>query len=149
MYRFRTDKKTLTILRKAHRAREKTVCDEKEDDIEYLKDNIGELKVLKNNYFNRNKYHGYRAKYLGTDETIRYLFENDEEDYSIYKINQQYQSFSNTTLFSLDEYAEKIRSELIRLMIKNHKVELSVNLVIGFKTSHNDECNVFIKTKSY
>ena len=35
LYRFRTDKKTLKILRKAIRKREKIVYDEKEDDIEY------------------------------------------------------------------------------------------------------------------
>ena len=62
------------------------VYDEEEDDIEYIKDNINELKNLKNTYFDRNKYHDYRAKYLGTDETIKYLFEDDEEDYNIYEI---------------------------------------------------------------
>ena len=89
LYRFRTDKKTLKILRKALRKREKIVYDEKEDDIEYLKDNIDELKGLKNNYFNKNKY-DYRAKYLGTDQTIKYLFESVDEEYNIYEINQQY-----------------------------------------------------------
>ena len=73
-------KKTVKILRKALRYCEKIVCDEEEDDIEYIKDNINELKNLKNTYFDRNKYHGYRAKYLGTDETIKYLFKDDEED---------------------------------------------------------------------
>ena len=79
LYRFRTDKKTLKSLRKALRKREKIVYDEKEDNIEYLKDNIDELKGLKNTYFNKNKYHDYKAKYLGIDEAIRYLFENDGE----------------------------------------------------------------------
>ena len=51
---------------------------------------IDELKGLKNTYFNKNKYHDCRAKYLGTDETTRYLFENDGEGFNIYKINQQY-----------------------------------------------------------
>ena len=59
---------------------------------------------LKNTYLERKKYHGYRAKYLGTDETVKYLFEEDEENYNIYEINQQYQSFSNKTLLPLDEY---------------------------------------------
>ena len=76
LYRFRTDKISLKMLRKALRKREKIVCDGKEDDIEYLKNNIEELKDLKNNYFNKNKSHDYGAKYLGTDETIRYLFED-------------------------------------------------------------------------
>ena len=109
---------------------------------------IDELKGLKNTYFNKNKYHDCRAKYLGTDETTRYLFENDGEGYNIYKINQQYQPFSDKTLLPLDEYLERIRPESIKLMIKNNKAELNVNLVFGFKTSPNDKCNVFIKTKS-
>ena len=114
LYRFRTDKKSLKNLRKALRKREKIVYDEKEDDIEYLKDNIDELKGLKNTYFNRNKYYDYKVKYFGTTETIRYLFKDDDEDYNIYKINQQYQSFSNKTLLPLDEYLERIRLGLIK-----------------------------------
>ena len=141
-------KKTVTTLRKAVRNRQKIVYDEEEDDIEYIKENINELKNLKNTYFDRNKYHGYRAKYLGTDETIKYLFEDDDEDYNIYKINQQYQSFSNKTLLPLDEYLEKISPGLINLMIKDHEVELNANLVFGSKHNLNNECNVFIKTKS-
>ena len=47
LYRFRTDKELLKILRKALRKREKIVYDEKGDDIEYLKDYINELKGLK------------------------------------------------------------------------------------------------------
>ena len=97
------------MLRKSLRKRKKIVYDEKEDDIKYFKDNIDELKGLKNTYFNKNKYHDYKVKYLGTDETIRYLFEDDGEDYNIYKINQQYQSFSNKILLLLDEYLEKTR----------------------------------------
>ena len=84
-------KKTVKVLRKALRSREKIVCDEEEDDIEYIKDNINELKNLKNTYFDRNEHHGYMAKYLGTDETINCLFDDDEEDYNIYETNQQYQ----------------------------------------------------------
>ena len=80
--RFKTDERTLKILRRALREGEKIVCDKEEDDIEYLKGNINKLKGLKNIYFDRNKYHDYKAKYLGTDETIKYLFENDEEDYN-------------------------------------------------------------------
>ena len=45
--RFKTNKKTVNILRKAIRNREKIVYDEEEDDIEYIKDNINELKNLK------------------------------------------------------------------------------------------------------
>ena len=104
LYRFKTDKKTVKILRKAIRNREKIVYDDEEDDIEYIKDNINGLKDVKNTYFDRNKYHGYWAKYLGTDESIKYLFKYDEEDYKKYEINQQYQSFSNKSLLPLDEY---------------------------------------------
>ena len=76
------------------------------------------------------------------------MLEDDDEDYNICKINQQCQSFSGKTLLSLDEYLEKIRPELIKLMIKNCEAELNVNLVFGSKNNPNDECNVFIKTKS-
>ena len=141
-------KNTLRIFRRALKKREKIVYDEKEDDIEYLKDNINELKGLKNNYFNKYKYHDHKVKYLGTDETIRYLFEHDDEDYNIYKVNEQYQSFSNKILLLLNKYIEKIRPELIKLMTKDHEVELNANLVFGSKANSNDECNVFIKTKS-
>ena len=76
------------------------------------------------------------------------MFENDDEDYNIYKINQKYQSFSEKTLLPLDDYLEKIRPEFIKLMIKNYEAEVNVNLVFGSKTNSNDECNVFMKTKS-
>ena len=76
------------------------------------------------------------------------MFEEDDEDYNIYKINQQYQSFYGQALLPLDEYLEKIRRELIKLMIQNFEAELKVNLVFGSKTYSSDECNVFIKTKS-
>ena len=33
-------------------------------------------------------------------------------------------------------------------MIKNHEAELNVSLVLGSKTNPNDECNMFIKTRS-
>ena len=147
LYRFKTDKKNCKILRKAIRNREKIVYDGKEDDIEYIKDNINELMNLKNTYLERNKYHGYRAKYLGTDEKVKYLFEEDEENYNIYEINQQYQSFSNKTLLPLDEYFKKNRSGLINLITKNHEVELNVNLVFRSKTNPNNECSIFITSK--
>ena len=146
LYRFQTDKVTVKTLRKAIRNREKIIFDE-EDDIEYIKDNINKFKNLKNTYFDRNKY-GYRAKSLGTDETIKYLFEDDEEDYNTSEINKQYQSFSNKTLLPLDEYLEKIRTGLINLITKNHKVEPNVNLVFISKNSPSNECNILITLKS-
>ena len=148
LYKFRTDKKTLKILRNTLRKYEKIACDEKEGDIEYLKRMLITLKNLKNTYFNRNKYYDYRVKYFVTDETIKYLFEDGDEDYNIYKINQQYQSFSNKTLLPLNEYLKKIRPELIRLLTNDHEVEPDVNLVFRSRTNSNDEFNMFIKTKS-
>ena len=82
LYKFKTDKKTLKILRKVLTEREKIIYDNEEDDIEYLKYNIDQLKRLKISYFDRSKYHDHRVKYLGTDETIKYLFEDDDEDYN-------------------------------------------------------------------
>ena len=76
------------------------------------------------------------------------MFKDYDEDNSIYKTNQQYQSFSNKTLLPLDEYLENIRPGLIKLMIKNYEVELNVNLVFRSKNNPNDECSVFITTKS-
>ena len=75
------------------------------------------------------------------------MFENPNEDYSIYKIDQQYQSFSSRILFSLDEYLEKIRLELTELMTENYEVGLSFNFALGSKVNPNNECNVFIKEK--
>ena len=46
-YKFRTDKKLLKIKKKTLRKHEKIALDEKDNDIEYLKDNIDELKSLK------------------------------------------------------------------------------------------------------
>ena len=76
------------------------------------------------------------------------MFEDEVENYSKYKINQQHQSFSGKTLLPLDEYLEKIRLQLIKLRTKHYEAELNVNLIFGSKTNSNDECNVFIKTKS-
>ena len=76
------------------------------------------------------------------------LEDDDDEDYKIYKINHQFQSFSNKILLPLNEYLEEIRPELINLMSKNYEVELNVNIVLGSKNNPNDECNMFIKTRS-
>ena len=67
---------------------------------------------------------------------------------TIYKINQQYQSFSNKTLLPLNEYLKKIRPELIKLLTNDHEIEPDVNLVFRSRTNSNDEFNMFIKTKS-
>ena len=44
---------------------------------------------------------------------MKELHKTLNENYKIYMINQQYQSFSNTILLPLDEYLEKIRPGLI------------------------------------
>ena len=76
------------------------------------------------------------------------MFEDDEEDYNIYEINQQYQSFSNKTLLPFDEYLKEISPGLLNLITKNHEVELNVNLVFRSKNNPNNECNIFITSKS-
>ena len=76
------------------------------------------------------------------------MLEKFNEDYSIYKIGQKYQSFSNKILLPLDEFLQKITSELIDLMTENCEVELCVNFVLGSKINPNNECNVLIKVKS-
>ena len=80
-------------------------------------------------------------------ETIRYLFEDNDEDCSLYLINyQQYQLFSDKTLLKLDEYLEKIWSGLTRLMI-NCKVNLNVNTVFRSTKNFNDKRTLHIKSK--
>ena len=74
-----TIKKRLSSLRKSLRNHEKIVYDEKEDDIEYLKDLINYLNSLKNGYFKQNQYQNKNIKYHGI-EAIRYLFNDDDED---------------------------------------------------------------------
>ena len=76
------------------------------------------------------------------------MFEDDEEDYNIYEINQQYQSFSNKTLLPFDEYLKEISPGLLNLITKNHEVELNVNLAFRSKNNPNNECNIFITSKS-
>ena len=51
LYKSRFKKKSTKILKEALRKHEKTVNDENEDDIEYAKDSINELKSLKDVYF--------------------------------------------------------------------------------------------------
>ena len=74
-----TIKKRLSSLRKSLRNHEKIVYDEKEDDIEYLKDLINYLNSLKNGYLKQNQYQNKNIKYHGI-EAIRYLFNDDDED---------------------------------------------------------------------
>ena len=91
------------------------------------------MKMTKNTYFNKNKHHDYKVKYFGTDETIRHLFENDDEECNIYKINQQHQSFSGKILLPLDEYLEKIRPKLTELITKIMRLNSMLILFLHLK----------------
>ena len=66
----------------------------------------------------------------------------------MYKLNQQYQSFSSKALLPPNEYLEKIRPELTESITKYYEVKLSVNYVFGFKKNPNDECNVLIESET-
>ena len=94
-------------------------------------------------YVKKNKYHDKNIKYHGI-ETIRYLFEDYDEDFNLYY--QQYQSFSNKNLLPLNKYLQKIRSELIKIMNKKSKV--TVNTVFRSKKDRNDKTNVCINSKN-
>ena len=104
-------------------------------------------KLLKS-FVKKNKYHDHNIKYQRI-ETITYLFENDDEDYSFYPINhQQYQSFSSKVLLTLNEYLDKIRSEFTKLMGEDSKVKLSVNTVFRSAKNFNDKRTLCIKSNS-
>ena len=76
------------------------------------------------------------------------MFEDHNEDDSLYKINhQQYQSFSGKKLLSLNQYLEQIRPKLTELMTNDCKVKLNVNAVFRSKINLNDERNVFIESE--
>ena len=65
----------------------------KKDDIEYLQDRINSLNSLKNGYLKQNQYQDKNIKYH-VIETIKYLLNDEDEDYNLYQINyQQYPSF--------------------------------------------------------
>ena len=79
IYGFIYNKKRLSTLRRAIRGHEKIVIDKKEDDTEYLQDRINYLNSLKNRYLKQNQYQDKNDNYHGI-ETIRYLFNDDDED---------------------------------------------------------------------
>ena len=83
-------------------------------------------------------------------ETIRYLFENGDEDHDLCLINnQQHQSFSDKNLLTLNEYLERIRPKLTELMTKHCKVKLNVIVVFRLEKlkNSNDKRNITIKSK--
>ena len=124
----------------------KDAYNENEDDIEYLRDIIDRLSKLKKHYLKQNKYHDHNIKYHGI-ETIKYLFNDEDEDYNLYLIdNQQYQSFFGKILLKFNEHLEKIRPELIKI-IKNCKINLTVNIIFRSIKSFNDKRNLCIKSK--
>ena len=49
-------------------------------------------------------------------------------------------------MLPLDEYLEKIRPELTKLMTNDYNVKLSVNVVFITKINPNNECYVFIES---
>ena len=148
VYGFKYNKKRLSNLRRSLKNHEKIVYDEKEDDIEYLKGRIDYLKCLKNGCFKQNQYQDKNIKYHGI-EAIKYLFDDeDDEDYNLYPIkDQQYQSFSGRILLLLNEYLEKIRAELVKI-IKNCKINLIVSTIFKLKINFNDKSTIQIKNKN-
>ena len=75
------------------------------------------------------------------------MFNDDNEDYNLYPTNyQQYQSFSGETLFPLNEYLEKVRSELIK--IKNCEVNISADAVFRSIRNSKDKRTLQIKSKN-
>ena len=145
IYGFKYNKKRLSKSRRAIRTHEKIFIDEKEDDVEYLQDRINYLNSLKNGYLKQNQYQDKNIKYHGI-EIISYLFNDDDEDYNLYPTNyQQYQSFSCKTLLPLNEYLEKVRSELIK--IKNCEVNISVNAVFIPIRNPNDIITLQIESE--
>ena len=128
----------MSTLRRSLRNHEKTIYDEKKDNIEYLKDSINLLNSLKNGYFKQNQYQAKNIKYHGI-ETIKHFFDVFDEDYDLYPIkDQQYQSFSGKILLPRDEYLEKNRPELIKI-IRNWEINLLVTFFFKSTKNFNDK----------
>ena len=100
-------KKCTKNLRGRLRSDKKAADKENEDDIEYLQEIIDRLNKSKKHYLKQNQYHDHNTKYWGI-ETIKYLFDEDE-DYRLYLINyQQYQSSFGKILLAPNECLEKM-----------------------------------------
>ena len=104
----KTHETLLTNLKKSLRSHEKIVASDFKNDTEYLQDRI--------DYLN-NLFESYTQKKRNEIETIKCLFDNNDEDYDLYPIdNQQYQSFSDKILLPFNEYLEKSRPKWIEIM---------------------------------
>ena len=115
-YGFRYKKTLFQNLRKTLRSDEKAANDKNENDNEYLRGIIDRLDRLKKNYIKKDKYYDKSTKYWRI-ETIRYLFNNNNADCKLYLTNhQQYQSNSGKILLKPNEYLEKGRTYLIKLI---------------------------------
>ena len=140
---FRCKKNLLTNLEKILRSNEKMVINGFKNDIKYLQDCIDYLNNLFESYTAKNK--------SDEIETIRYLFDDNVENYDLHPINnKQYQSFSDKNLLPFREYLKRIRASLIVLMSDGCKVKLNVNIAFRsekFKKS-NDKINIYIKSKN-
>ena len=71
------------------------VINDSKNDIEYLQDRSDYLNNLLESYTEKSK--------CNEIETIKCLFDNNDEDYELYPINnKQYQSFSDKNLLTLN-----------------------------------------------
>ena len=78
------------------------VINDSKNDIEYLQGRIDYSNNLLDSYTEKNK--------CNEMETVRYLFDDNDEDYELHLINnKQYQSFSDKTLLPFNEYLERIK----------------------------------------
>ena len=119
------------------------VVNDSKNDIEYLQDCIDYLNNLLESYTEKNK--------CNEIETIRYFFDDNDEDYDLHLINnKKYQSFSVKNLLPFCEYLERIGPNLIKFMSDCCKVTLNVNVVFRSERlkKSNDKINIYIKSKN-
>ena len=111
-YGFRYKKKLIKILRRRLRSDEKAADDEDEDDIGYLQEIIDRSSTLSTIKHILNEISiMITVSNIGGIESIKYLFNDEDENYGLYLINnQQYQSFSGKILLAPNEYLKKIKS---------------------------------------
>ena len=114
--------------------------------MEYLQEVIDRLNKSKKRDLKQNQFHDLNTKYWGI-ETIKYLFDEDE-DYRLYLINyQQCQLSFGKILLAPNECLEKIRPDLIKL-INDCKIKLTMNVIFNSIKKCNDKRTLHIKTKA-